>query len=236
MTPAARLAALLMLLAWSGGVVLADQVDGGAPRDQDFGVTAQGAIGLERRVEMFQWQRAGNGYRTGWSTTAIDSTDFAAGHENPPEVPMSSRRWAPARLLLDGRPVAPDAIEALARWRVMRPDFSALPGNMSATFQPEGDGLGSAANPVQPEVGDLRITWRELRMPPAPEGLVLRDGRWELDARTAAPSDTPADARRGVPKRANFAWVLLGAAVAVMASAVVMLRRRRRRGQVRQRR
>lgn len=190
-------------------------------------MTAQGAIGLERRVEMFQWQRAGNGYRTGWSTTAIDSSGFAAGHENPPEVPMSSRRWVPARLLLDGSPVSPEAIEALARWQVMRPDFSALPGNMSATFQPEGDGLGSAANPVQPEVGDLRITWHELRMPPAPEGLVLRDGRWELDAHAPKQAVARTDAR-GVPARVSFGWILLGAAVAALAAAVLMLRRRRR--------
>lgn len=236
MTPAARLAAWLLVLAWPGSTALAGPAPDDAPRDPDFGVVADGAIGLERRVEMFQWQRHGSGYRAGWSADAVDSADFAAGHENPPEVPLRSRRWIPRRLLLDDRPVAPQAVEALARWRVLRPDFSALPGNLSATFQPEGDGLGSAANPVHPEVGDLRITWRELRMPASYDGLVLRDGRWHPDARivgadaragTATPGTDGASAQEG---RATFRWIMLGAVAAGLAAAVFMLRRRRRDG------
>lgn len=223
MTPAARLAAWLLVLAWPGTPALAAAAGEGAPRDPDFGVSAQGAIGLERRVEMYQWQRDGRGYRRDWSGAPIDSSGFAAGHENPAEVPLQSRRWLPRKVTLDGNPVAPEAIRALARWRALRPDFSALPGNLSATFQPEGDGLGSAANPVHPEVGDLRITWRELRMPPGYDGLVLRNGRWEADAARARPSGHGAPA-----PRASFHWLVLGAVAAGLVAAAVMLRRRRR--------
>ena len=202
----------------------------GAPRDPDFGVSASGAIGLERRVEMYQWRRQGGRYDTAWSPDVVDSSGFAAGHENPPEVPLRSRRWVPRRLVLDGRPVSPEAVEALARWHVLRPDFSALPGNLSATFQPEGDGLGSAANPVDPEIGDLRITWRELRMPDGYEGLVLRGGRWEVDTTAAAGPRGPAAGEAPARAPSSFRWIMLGAIAAGLATAVLMVRRRRRDG------
>ena len=228
MTTAARLASLVFVLAMP--VADARTAAAEAPRDADFGVVAQGAIGLERRVEMYQWQPAGDGYRLGWSEGVVDSSGFRAGHENPAEAPLRSQRWAPRRVTLDGSPVAPEAIEALGRWEVLRPDFSALPGNLSATFQPEGDGLGSAANPVHPEVGDLKITWRELRMPPDYAGLVLEDGRWVPDPKAVA-ARRASGPRNAAPDRAagaGFGWILLGAAAAGLAAAVFMLRRRRR--------
>ena len=230
MTGAARVAALVLLLALPGAAsAMASDEGPWAPRDDEFGVVARGAIGLERRVLMYQWQRDGDGYRTGWTDHVVDSDGFAPGHENPPGIPLRSRRWAPRDITLDGKPVSPEAIEALGRWRVLRPDFSALPGNLSATFQPEGDGLGSAANPMHPEVGDLRVAWRELRMPRTYEGLVLRDGRWELDAAAleASRRAATADAR---PASAGLGWILLGALAAGMVAAAWMLLRRRRRG------
>src|SRR3546814_20074107 len=65
---------------------------------------------------------------------------------------------------------------------------------MSATFQPEGDGLGSAENPLAPQVGDLRITWRALVLPPLAERLVLRDGQWTLRTPEAASQVVDTDA------------------------------------------
>lgn len=230
MTAAARLAALLLATALPVAAAMAAPTASEAPRDPDFGVVADGAIGLERRVEMYQWQRAGDGYRLGWSEGVVDSSGFGAGHENPAEVPVPSRRWDAGTVTLDGNPVAPEAIGALARWQALRPDFSALPGNLSATFQPQGDGLGSAANPVRPEVGDLKITWRELRMPRSYAGLALRNGRWELDGSAARDQAAagPAARARNRPRPA-FGWMLLGAAAAGVAAVAFMFRRRRRR-------
>lgn len=229
MIRAARVAALALLLAAPGARAMASDDGPWAPRDEEFGVVARGAIGLERQVRMYQWLRDDDGYRTAWVDHVVDSEDFSPGHENPPEMPLRGRRWMPGNLTLDGKPVAPEAIQALGRWQAMRPDFSALPGNLSATFQPEGDGLGSAANPVHPEVGDLQVAWRELRMPRTYDGLVLRDERWELDAAALAASRRAATSGAR-PAGAGLGWILLGALAAGMAAAAWMLLRRRRGG------
>src|SRR3546814_907075 len=128
---------------------------------------------------MYQWTRDGSGYALEWRGARVDSSGFAPGHENPRQIPLREREWR-APVSVDGRPVPGDVLTALGRWQQFRPNFSALPGNMSATFQPEGDGLGSAENPLAPQVGDLRITWRALVLPPLAERLVLRDGQWTL--------------------------------------------------------
>ncbi len=228
MTWAARAAALACLLAFPAAQACADEAGGEPPRDPDFGVVARGAIGLERRVAMYQWRRDGDGYRKDWSERAIDSTAFVPGHENPPGIPLQQRRWVPANVTLGGYPVAPEAVDALSRWEPLRPDFSALPGNLSATFQPEGDGLGSAANPVHPTVGDLRVTWRALRMQAGQDALVLRDGRWELDeSAVARRAQAAGDARQ---PRTSYAWLVLGALAAALCAGAWLLLRRRRRG------
>ena len=73
-------------------------------RDAEFGVAAPGAIGLERRVEMYR-PLGGDEGAAGWSG------------EPDADMPLDSRRWMPARVTLDGHPVDPAAVEALARWR-----------------------------------------------------------------------------------------------------------------------
>ena len=71
---------------------------------------------------------------------------FAPGHDNR-AMPLHGREWR-AAVTLEGKPLADALIDRLGQWRDFRPNFSALPGNMAATFQPEGGGLGSADNPA----------------------------------------------------------------------------------------
>lgn len=202
------------------GVPVTDDV----VRDTEFGVTAR-HFGLERRVAMYQWaksagQASGQGYVQAWSEYAIDSRDFAPGHDNP-ALPLRSRRWI-ATISLDGKPLDTSVIERLGVWRMFRPNFSALPGNLAATFQPEGDGLGSAENPLDPQVGDLRIHWRELTLPPLQGRLVLRQGRWHLSP-NAIP-EPPATQ----PKKTRMPWLFGGGALVVLIGLAVARRRRRR--------
>lgn len=206
-----------------------------AVRDPDFGVRAR-HFGLERRVEMYQWQRAGQGYVRTWSAQAIDSSGFAPGHDNPP-FPLQSRRWQ-AKVTLDGKPLDPHALATLGRWQAFNPSFNALPGNLAASFQPQGDGLGSALNPLDPEVGDLRIRWRDLELPPLQGRLVLRDGHWQLAPGALAPNAAQGGDDAGPVTRQGCAWLfgarawwLLGVVVvlAIALTAVVVRRRTRKR-------
>jgi hypothetical protein len=203
---------------------------GKALRDADFGVTTRHA-GLQRHVEMYQWTRAGGGYALEWRGARVDSSGFAPGHENPREMPLREREWR-APVSVDGLPVPEDVVAALGKWQPFRPGFSALPGNMSATFQPEGDGLGSAENPLAPRVGDLRVTWRALVLPPLADRLALRDGKWTL--RTPAVEPVAADAAAGGKTsqrdetRDRPRWLFVVAPIFIVLLVVTVVVRRRR--------
>ncbi|MGH8085346.1 MAG: TMEM43 family protein [Lysobacter sp.] len=162
-------------------------------RDRDFGVGSD-QFGLDRRVEMYQWRRVGEDrYERVWKAAWIDSSGFAEGYRNPPELPLDSRRWWSSSATLDGRPLDKIVLKSLGQWQDFRPGFSRLPGNLAATFQPEGDGLISSQNPLDPQVGDLRISWRELILPPLQGKVELRDGRWQLAPPARAVPDAGAD-------------------------------------------
>lgn len=200
-----------------------------ALRDPEFGVSND-AIGLERRVAMYQWRAAGDGYARVWSTQPIDSSDFAPGHENVGAFPLHGKRWLAEQVMFDGRPVASEAVDSLARWQPMRPDFSALPGNLAATFQPEGDGLGSAINPLDPRIGDLRITWHERVLPPLDGKLELRDGRWQLaPGALAQAANEPVTHQRRTWLFGGAWWWLAGALLLVLLAVAGFVIARKRR-------
>ena len=162
--------------------------------DPIFGFGAH-AIGLERRVEMLQWQRDAQGaYLTQWSAAQIDSSGFDKQHANPAELPFNGERWWTRDARLDGQPVAPDLLATLGAWQPYAPDLRQLPPNLAASFEfhndgPDGDWLSTSQDPKHPAVGDVRMRWRILERASPPAGLVLRDGRWEL----------PADSTAGLP-------------------------------------
>jgi uncharacterized membrane protein YecN with MAPEG domain len=170
------LALLMLLVAGTLRAQEGEAVTDEVVRDREFGVSAR-HFGLERRVAMFQWRAKGNGYERVWSESPIDSTGYVPGHENP-AFPLRGRRWLAERATLDDKPLDRSVIEQFGVWRSFRPNFSALPGNLAATFQPEGDGLGSAENPLDPQIGDLRIGWRELTLPSLQGKVVLERGAW----------------------------------------------------------
>lgn len=201
-------------------------------RDAEFGVVTH-QFGLERTVEMYQWNRAGQGYFAGWSLAPVDSTGFAPDHANPGTFPLQSQQWRDLHVTLDGKPMAPDAVARLGEWRAFRPNFSALPGNLSATFQPEGDGLGSAENPLDPQVGDLRVTWRELVLPPLQGRIALRDGQWSLPGAPAVVVASAEAEQDGTLDEAGKTsarrWAFPGAGLLVLLAVSFAYYRRKRR-------
>lgn len=217
---------------------------GGRLRDGEFGVTRR-AFGLERRVEMHQWSAGEDGFRRVWNAAPIDSSGFPDNRQNPPDVPLDTRRWWSATATLDGRPIDVEVLKVLGDWQQFRPGFSRLPGNLAATFQPDGDGLSSSSNPLDPQIGDLRVTWHELVLPPLAGKVELRGGRWQLALREAPTAERiPADVRpvrsgRDVDvdvdgevedeAEGEGAWLWLLGAVAGLALLVALFFRRRRR-------
>ena len=225
-----------LLLALAGGAHAQDAaqpqgepVAAQPPRDSDFGVHARG-FGLQREVEMLQWRRSGPGYRKEWSAQPVDSSGYAPAYRNPGDFPVQTRYWIATGVSLDGKRVDDDVLKEYGRWRDFRPGFSALPANLAVTFQPEGDGLGTADNPLDPQIGDLRVHWRELELPPLQGRVALQGDVWipasdAVSAGVVAGSDTVADAASnpalGFAKR--WWWALL---LALIAAALWWRRRR----------
>ena len=172
---------------------------------------------------MYQWRVGERGYETAWHPALIDSAGFDPAHANPERFPIEKRRWWAEEPMLDGRPLDPAVLRTLGEWRVLHPGFSRLPANLAASFQPEGDGLGSAENPLEPKVGDLRITWRELVLPPLAGRVVLREGTWQLADDPAVPR--PAATSLAEPQHAQRVWPFIGLALLVVAAGVVAVRR-----------
>lgn len=201
--------------------------------DVEFGVSTR-QLGLERRVEMYQWREGrvpGAQYDRTWSSERIDSGTFSAGHDNPVDFPLASREWMPEDIRLDNKPIDLQVLKVLGQWRDYRPNFSALPGNLSATFQPEGDGLGSAINPLDPQVGDLRITWRELVLPPLKEAIAMNNGVWTMAQTPSAGSGTAATAGANdadYSKNEVAGFVGAGLFVLLLIVLVIYMKKRRR--------
>lgn len=202
-------------------------------RDPDFRVESR-AFGLDRQVEMYQWRRTDSGYEQVWNAAAIDATGFEPGRENPPRLPIEGERWWSDTVTINGARVAPDVLRVLGEWKAFRPSFSRLPANLAATFQPDGDGLSSSENPLAPQVGDLRITWRELALPPLQGQVELRDGVWQLVPGAAAvpvalpEPEEPVEVEPGrLSSVAMFLLWAVGGVVALALVALVTIRRRR---------
>lgn len=211
-----------------------EPVAGEPVRDREFGVVTRW-FGLQRQVEMFQWRRTPLGYVREWSAGVIDSGESDPVHRNPDEMPLATRVWWAEDVTLDGHPIDIEVLRTLGEWRAFRPGFSRLPANLAATFQPDGDGLSSAENPLQPEIGDLRITWRELHLPPLAGRVMLREGVWRLDPDATVyspPIEPPVqepDAFVETQGHDRSYWIPLAALAAVVIVLVAIAARRRRR-------
>jgi hypothetical protein len=198
--------------------------------DPDFKVRTR-QFGLDRRVEMYQWRLGDHGYERAWHGALIDSASFDETHANPPKLPIENHRWWAEQPTLDGAPLDQAVLRSLGEWRMLRPDFSRLPANLAASFQPEGEGLGSAENPLEPQIGDVRVSWRELVLPPLAGKVVQRDGVWTLanDPESADPAGPALASASEKPEHAQRMWPFVAGGLLVIVAIVVGVQRRKRR-------
>ncbi len=154
----------------------------GAPEDPMFGIAAEGAAGIKRTVEMFQWEQQsesktektlGGGeetvttytYRKTWSSSQIDSSDFRNqdGHQNP-QMPFEGDRFTVASATIGAFTVAGEAVANLGEDNPVKLNDDVLERVRSAlgTDMPvnaDGTTIYVSANRQSPAVGDLRISF-----------------------------------------------------------------------------
>lgn len=159
----------------------------GAPRDPDTGVSASGTIGLRRSVEMYQWKeetrsetrtKLGGGEETvttytyvrEWSSSAINSSNFKRpdGHSNP-SFPVSSQSFRGDGAKLGGFTLEPGQLAGLgseASVQLSGDVLRAVGARYAAGRRVEqsGDAVVIGNDPVNPQVGDLRISYFATRL------------------------------------------------------------------------
>jgi hypothetical protein len=160
--------------------------------DPDFGVTAR-ALRLQRKVEMYQWKEESRtetrknfggseetvttySYTRVWAEGRIDSGRFRRpeGHTNP-ALRYQSRDTVAADATLGAFRPGEAVLRRLSADRPLPVDRALAPSirksaGQSATVT--GDAILIGADPDNPRVGDLRITYRTAE--PGPVSVVAR--------------------------------------------------------------
>ncbi|MEW9624345.1 TMEM43 family protein [Rhodanobacter geophilus] len=135
-----------------------------SPYDPDFNQQAATPV-LERHVRMFQWRelRLGSNttYELDWADTPQDSSRFAQpkGHANPGPFPIASKRFDAGSVELGGYKLDAALVHALPDREPVAPVMKALPANLAASFSLQDGALVTSANPGNPRLGDLQVSW-----------------------------------------------------------------------------
>ena len=149
--------------------------------DPDFGVSAR-AIKLRRRVEMYQWQessRSEENKKTGgstettttytydriWSSSVIDSDHFKKeeGHYNPGSMTFQSHELVADTVRLGSFTLSASLKGMINIYTDLAPGEDALPANPGNSVQRQGNGFYIGDNPNDPDIGDLRVQFSEVR-------------------------------------------------------------------------
>jgi hypothetical protein len=154
----------------------------GTPEDPMLGVSAEGAAGLNRQVEMYQWvedskseteKTLGGGeetvttysYKKEWRPRPVDSSGFKqSGQHQNPDMPIEGDRFTVATATLgaftvDGRTVANLGTETPVK---LSPDVIAKVAAAIGADRPvnaNGTTIYVSQNRQNPAIGDLRISF-----------------------------------------------------------------------------
>lgn len=165
--------------------------------DSAFNYSAN-AIHLGRSVEMFQWiedrkekteKQVGGSekttttyeYRTGWSSSSIDSSSFKQpdGHRNPGSMPYEAMSLSAKNVLLGSYRLIPAQISQISGKETVNftaAEIAKLPPAIRAKAKPSGEWLFLGANAQQPQVGDVRIRLDVVKSPKAISVIAVQNG------------------------------------------------------------
>lgn len=163
------------------GAVKSDQI----PQDSQFGVTADGAVGLARQVEMYQWveksesqtkKTLGGGeettttysYTKEWRSDIVDSSRFKQpdDHQNPTSMPdgatFTAKTAHVGAFSVPGKDVA--GIGDYSRLALTDSDVQRIAVQIGASrpVKRNSEGAYIGLNENLPDVGDLRITYQRI--------------------------------------------------------------------------
>ena len=158
-------------------VYLTGTVTGVTPaKDNWSGLSAAGLLRLQRKVEMYQWLERESETKTNnvggsqttqktytyvldWSETLHNSAQFKipAGHQNPP-MPLKSQAFEASPVKIGVFTLDKTLLHDLNNFEAIQ----ALT-NPPAGYVIQGNSFYKGANPDQPTVGDMRVTYSAIQ-------------------------------------------------------------------------
>lgn len=158
-------------------VYLAGTVTGVTPaKDNWSGLSAAGLLRLQRKVEMYQWleresetkvNNVGGSQTTqktytyvlDWSETLHNSAQFKipAGHQNPP-MPLRSQAFEASPVKIGVFTLDKNLLQDLNNFEAIQ-----VLKNPPAGYVIQGNSFYKGANPDQPAVGDMRVTYSAIQ-------------------------------------------------------------------------
>lgn len=138
-----------------------------SPHDPEFNLSVKTPL-LKRHAEMFQWREISIGnqvhYELDWVDHLVDAEKFSEprGHNNPASFPLSNKQFVAGLVQLGGFKLGPALVHALPGSHLTTPDPAVLPENLAASFSKYHDYLVTSANPADPRLGDVRVSWEEV--------------------------------------------------------------------------
>lgn len=157
----------------------------GDPRDNDFGVSADGAVRLVRKVEMYQWKektssksekKLGGGEETvttrsyvkQWSSEAVSSGSFKVqqGHQNP-AMAVHGKTFPAKSVWLGAYALTSEQASGLgsaAPAPVSEEQVAKIGAALRRPARMIDDKVVVGYDPLQPQIGDLRISYEAAKV------------------------------------------------------------------------
>lgn len=149
--------------------------------DVEFGIE-ETAIKLIRKAEMYQWKEKkktrteGSGsnkrkvteytYSREWESDIINSSDFkeSNGHQNPGVMKYRPQRFVAKKVMLDAFTLPDFLVSKIDKSeRVAIPGLDRASEGVQAEGKLTGDEVYFGADPANPVIGDIRVSFRAVR-------------------------------------------------------------------------